>query len=102
MEQIPNKTINARLKKINQIFQKQYQQSLKNLKNKELLCIVEGNSSEHEFFYAARDIRFAPQIDGEILINDKTIDETIQNGYYKVKITEILGEDIIGCIVKKG
>ena len=77
-------------------------EDLKNLKNKELLCIVEGNSSEHEFFYAARDIRFAPQIDGEILINDKTIDETIQNGYYKVKITEILGEDIIGCIVKKG
>ena len=59
-------------------------------------------SRQHEFSYAARGIRFAPQSDGGILINDKTIAGTIQNGYYKVKITEILGEDIIGCIVKKG
>lgn len=101
MEQIPSKTIHSRLKKINKIFTRQYQQNLKKLKGAEVTALIEGKSKEHEFFYAGRELRFAPEIDGEILINDKTIDEEITSGYYKVKITEIAGEDILGCVIGK-
>ena len=100
MEQIPQKIVNARLKKINNFFLTQYKDSLKSLVGKEIIAIVEGKSSEHEFFYSARDVRHAPQIDGEILINDSLI-KPIEAGFYKVKLTEIAGESLIGCIVDR-
>lgn len=101
MEQIPSKVIHARLKQINQIFMRQYKQNLKKLEGQEVTAIIEGKSREHEFFYAGREVRFAPEIDGEILINDKAINEEITSGYYKVKITEVVGENVVGCVVGK-
>ncbi|PZT47616.1 ribosomal protein S12 methylthiotransferase RimO [Helicobacter valdiviensis] len=101
MEQIEPKLIKARLKKIDTIFSKQYKEGLKNLLHQEIDVIIEGKSQEHEFFFSARDIRFAPQIDGEILINDKEIDEELQTGYYRVKITQIAGENPVGCVIGK-
>lgn len=100
MEQIPQKIVNARLKEINKIFLKQYKDSLKSLVGEEIVAIVEGESSEHEFFYSARDVRYAPQVDGEILINDSLI-KSIEAGFYKVKLTEIAGENLIGCIIDR-
>lgn len=99
LEQIPQKTINARLKTINKIFLKQYKKNLKNLVGKEIVAILEGKSAESEYFYSARDIRFAPEIDGEILINDKEIEEDLEVGYYRVKITEVVGESVLGCVL---
>ena len=101
MEQIPSKTTNERLKTINKIFQKQYKKNLKKLIGQEFPIIIEGISKEHEFLYSARDMRFAPEIDGEILINDKSIDENLDIGFYQVKITEVKGENIIGCVIAK-
>ncbi|WP_104721931.1 30S ribosomal protein S12 methylthiotransferase RimO [Helicobacter mesocricetorum] len=101
MEQIPQKIKNSRLKQINTIFQKQYRQNLKNLVGREIIAILEGISEESEYFYKARDMRFAPEIDGEILINDKTIEESLEVGFYRVRITEILGDTILGCVIGK-
>lgn len=101
MEQVPKAVIQKRLKIISQIFQKQYQKSLLNLKGQEITAILEGVSSEHEFFWSGRDMRFAPEIDGEILINDKMIQEDLKAGFYRVKITEIAGEEAIGCVVSQ-
>ncbi|MCH5322660.1 MAG: 30S ribosomal protein S12 methylthiotransferase RimO [Helicobacter sp.] len=101
MEQIPKAVIQKRLKIISQIFQEQYQKSLFNLKGQEITAILEGVSSEHEFFWSGRDMRFAPEIDGEILINDKMIQEDLKAGFYRVKITEIAGEEAIGCVVSQ-
>ncbi|CAM2948160.1 30S ribosomal protein S12 methylthiotransferase RimO [Helicobacter burdigaliensis] len=101
MEQISPKVIQTRLKKIDKIFSKQYKEGLKRLINCEIDVIIEGKSSEHEFFFSARDVRFAPQIDGEILINDKEIEEELKTGYYRVKITQIAGENPVGCVIGK-
>lgn len=101
MEQIPQKIKNIRLKQIHTLFQKQYQQSLKNLVGKEITAILEGISEESEYLYKARDIRFAPEIDGEILINDKTFEESLEFGFYRIKITEIVGDTLIGCVIGK-
>ncbi|MBD5164229.1 30S ribosomal protein S12 methylthiotransferase RimO [Helicobacter sp.] len=99
LEQIPQKVINARLKAINKIFLKQYKKDLKALVGKEIIAILEGKSTESEYFYSAREIRFAPEIDGEILINDKEIEEELETGYYRVKITEVIGESVLGCVL---
>ncbi|MDY3113934.1 MAG: 30S ribosomal protein S12 methylthiotransferase RimO, partial [Helicobacter sp.] len=99
LEQIPQKTINSRLKEVNKIFSKSYKESLKNLVGKEIVAIVEGRSQESEFFYSARDMRFAPEIDGEILINDSLCGD-LRSGYYVVKISEVVGENVLGCAVR--
>lgn len=99
LEQVPQKTINERLKRINKIFLKQYKKDLKALVGSEILAILEGKSAESEYFYSARDIRFAPEIDGEILINDKEIEGDLEAGYYRVKITEVAGENVLGCVL---
>lgn len=99
LEQIPQKIINARLKAMNRIFTKQYKAGLKELVGKEVVAIVEGKSTESEYFYSARDMRFAPEIDGEILINDSKIEGDLKAGYYRVKITEVAGENVLGCVL---
>lgn len=101
MEQIPQKTINARLKAINAIFTKQYQADLKALKDEEIVAIIEGKSEESEYFYSARDVRFAPSVDGEILINDSLLEGELEAGYYKVKITEVVGENVLGRVIAR-
>lgn len=101
MEQIPQKIVNARLKAINAIFTKQYQVDLKALKDKEIIAIIEGKSEESEYFYSARDVRFAPNIDGEILINDSLLEGALETGYYRVKITEVVGENVLGLVIAR-
>ena len=44
-------------------------------------------------------MRFAPEIDGEILINDSKIEGDLKTGYYRVKITEVTGENVLGCVL---
>ncbi|MBX7490360.1 30S ribosomal protein S12 methylthiotransferase RimO [Helicobacter turcicus] len=99
MEQIPQKIINARLKEMDAIFTKQYKADLRALVGREIVAIIEGKSQESEYFYSARDVRFAPSIDGEILINDTELNEELKAGYYRVKITEVVGENVIGCVI---
>ena len=38
-------------------------------------------------------------IDGEILINDSKIEGDLKAGYYRVKITEVAGENVLGCVL---
>ncbi len=101
MPQIPQKIIQARLKKINEIFERQYKHGLKATLGQEIDVIVDGISQEGEYFYSARDKRFAPEIDGEILINDNALSEPLDCGYYVAKITEIAGDDVLGCVLRK-
>ena len=61
--------------------------------------MVEGKSTESEYFYSARDMLFALEIDGEILINDSKIEGDLKAGYYRVKITEVAGENVLGCVL---
>ena len=46
-------------------------------------------------------MRFAPNIDGEIFINDSCIGEDLEAGYYRVKITEVVGENVLGSVIAR-
>ncbi|MFA6685775.1 MAG: 30S ribosomal protein S12 methylthiotransferase RimO, partial [Arcobacteraceae bacterium] len=62
--------------------------------------VVDGISDEHEFLLSAKELLWAPEIDGEILINDKDIDEDIVYGkIYKAKITEMVGDKLVATIL---
>jgi ribosomal protein S12 methylthiotransferase RimO len=64
--------------------------------------VVDGESSEHEYLLSARKLLWAPDIDGEIYINDNELNQKIQFGViYTAKVTEISGDKLIATIIKK-
>jgi ribosomal protein S12 methylthiotransferase len=68
---------------------------------KEIQVVVDGESDEHEYLLSARKLSWAPDIDGEIYINDKEIKEDISFGtIYTAKITELSGDKLIATILK--
>jgi tRNA A37 methylthiotransferase MiaB len=63
--------------------------------------VVDGESDEHEYLLSARKLCWAPDIDGEIYINDNEIDEKIKFGkIYKARVTELSGDKLIATIIK--
>ena len=69
--------------------------------HKEFEVVVDGESSEHEYLLSARKLSWAPDIDGEIYINDNDISEKIKFGkIYTARITELSGDKLIATIIK--
>lgn len=64
--------------------------------------VVDGTSDEHEYLLSARKLSWAPDIDGEIYINDNELNEEIKAGIiYSAKVTDISGDKLIATIIKK-
>ena len=64
--------------------------------------VVDGESSEHEYLLSARKLSWAPDIDGEIYINDNELNGEIKTGIiYQAKITELSGDKLIATILKE-
>jgi len=92
LEQLPKEVISKRADILGKIAKEKVQESLQNMVGKECKIIVDGISSEHELLLSGRDYRWAPDIDGEILIND-TNDFKVNSGdYFKAYISEIAGD----------
>lgn len=94
-------TLNERIKKATKVVKNGQKNSLKRMLHQEIEVIVEERSSEHDYFYSARDSRWAPEIDGEILINDSECGTIEPYSYYIAKVTEIAGENLVAKLVQK-
>lgn len=99
MEQIPSKTINARLKTISKITQNSTQASFLKLLNKRVKIELNGRSSEGQFFYGAKLLEWDREIDGEVLINDSEILDLKVGGIYECEISEFIKPNLIGKIL---
>lgn len=98
---IDKETIQKRIAILNTIVEEKTAQSLDKEVGEEIEVITLGESSEHEFFIAARKLSWAEEIDGEILINENASADTIETGKrYIAKITERAGENLIGTIIR--
>lgn len=62
--------------------------------------LTEGESSEHEFFIGARKISWAPEIDGEILINDSEVGKVEVGKRYMAYVQECVGDKLIATVTK--
>jgi len=62
--------------------------------------VIDGESEEHEFLLSARKLIWAPEIDGEIYVNDRTDDasELEFTKVYKAKITDIVGDILTATV----
>ena len=99
-EKIPAKIINARAKKLGKIASDVELKSLNKLINTEISLIIDGESDEHEFLLSARALNWTPEVDGEIYVNDREIDEELTYGkIYRARITEISGTKLLATVV---
>ncbi len=62
--------------------------------------VIDGESDEHEFLLSARKLMWAPDIDGEVYVNDRTddINELEFTKVYKAKITDIVGDILTATV----
>jgi len=101
-DKIPAKVINKRAAILGKIASEVMQRSLQGEIGKEVQVVIDGESEEHEYLLSARELLWAPEIDGEIYINESSSDEEPEFGkIYKAKITDMLG-NILTATVENG
>jgi len=76
------------------------QKSLNAEIGKECELVIDGPSEEHEFLLSARKLIWAPEIDGELYVNDATDDskELEFSRIYRAKITDIVGDILTATV----
>ena len=101
LEQIPQEIISQRATEIGEIAREAMLKSQEALIGKEIRVIIDGESSEHEFLLTARPTLWAPEIDGEVLIND-TNDLAVEHGdYFIAKVTQVADITPVATLVEK-
>lgn len=100
MSQIPARTISRRLNKIEKITREAIDSSMRTLVGKKIPLIIEGASSEGEFFYGAKPLTWDKDIDGEILINESYVQNLKAGGLYECEITEFAGDRLLARVLK--
>lgn len=91
-EKLSQELIDERAEILGEICKGSEMASLQAEIGKEIELVIDGESDEHEFLLSARKTIWAPEIDGEIYVNDKSIDEEFEFGViYKAKVTDIVG-----------
>lgn len=99
-DKIPEKIINKRLSKLNKLIEKKFHKSLDKQIGKTTKVLTLAQNSEHDLFIGARALIWGEEIDGEILINDKEINEVKIGQCYKAKITQRVGDKLVATILK--
>ena len=98
-EKIDAETIGERALKLGEIAAYCEEQSLRALIGKEIEIVVDGESEEHEYLLSARALNWAPEIDGELYVNDSEIDGELEFGViYRAKVTEIAGFKLLATV----
>ncbi len=101
LEQLPKDLISKRATILGEIAKKKMLDSNKKLINKEIELIIDGISSEHEFLLSARPSNWAPEIDGEVLINDSSDFKVEHGDYYIAKVTQLADITPLATLIKK-
>ena len=97
---IDDETKSKRVEILGDIAVEATKKSLQSELGKECELIIDGESDEHEFLLSARKLIWAPEIDGEIYVNDRTdeLQELEFAKIYKAKITDIAGDVLTATV----
>ncbi|MEN5387303.1 30S ribosomal protein S12 methylthiotransferase RimO [Aliarcobacter skirrowii] len=102
VDKIEQELIDERAEILGEIISNTTLKSLENDIGKTFEVYISGESDEHEYLLSARKTIWAPEIDGEIYINDNENEEQIVFGdIYEVLITNIAGDKLLAKIIKK-
>ncbi len=106
LDKVPQDIIDARAEILGEIISKITQESLEKEVGKTFNVYIDGESQEHEYLLSARKTTWAPDIDGEIYINDNELfeeenQEQLQFGkIYTVRTTELVGDKLLATVIK--
>jgi len=95
-DQVPMRTRVRRQRQIRELHQRMSAEMNQNMLDREIDVLVEGVSEETDLLLKGRFYGQAPEIDGQVLINDG---EAQPGDIVRVKITEALPYDLVGGIV---
>ncbi len=98
-EKIPDDTIAHRAQILGDIASECAKKSLQEKIGATVDIIIDGESDEHEYLLSAKESIWAPEIDGEIYVNDRSKDEDLEFGIiYKATITELVGDILTATV----
>ncbi len=98
-DKISKESIEHRAEVLGEIAKEVMQDSLEKEIGSTLELVIDGESDEHEYLLSARKLLWAPEIDGEIYINDRTSDTELEFGkIYKAKVTELVGDILTATV----
>ncbi|SFV50890.1 Ribosomal protein S12p Asp88 (E. coli) methylthiotransferase [hydrothermal vent metagenome] len=100
MKPVDEEVIEERVEKLELIAKETTKISLEKMIGKTIKVILDGESDEHEYILSARPTLWAKDIDGDILINDTSDLEIVFGAIYEAKITELVGDRLLGMLVK--
>jgi len=97
---LSQEVIDERAERLGAIAAEAEKASLEAEVGKEIELVIDGESDEHEFLLSARKLIWAPDIDGEIYVNDKEIDEELEFGVvYRAKVTDLVGTTLTATVI---
>ena len=99
-EKVDEDEVTTRLELIEEIVKTKHEKSLNNELGKTIQIIIEGESSEGEFFMGAKKISWAPEIDGEILVNESDVGALEVGKAYEAKVKELVGDKLLVSVTK--
>ncbi|QOY52458.1 30S ribosomal protein S12 methylthiotransferase RimO [Candidatus Sulfurimonas baltica] len=98
-QKISAEVIAERADILGQITSECLEKSLRAEIGKEVELVIDGESDEHEYLLSAKELIWAPEIDGEIYVNDRTKDDDLVFGkIYKAKITDMVGNILTATV----
>jgi len=98
---VPNRTIQARRRKLMKLQQQISTKTKAEWVGREIDLLVEGESEETELLWEGRTSLHAPEIDGKVFINDFGPHETLVPGtFYRAEITESHDYDVVARILE--
>ena len=98
-DKIAPEVIDARADVLGAIAEAAKMASLEKMVGREVTLVIDGESEEHEYLLSARDLRWAPDIDGEIYVNDNALDEELTFGIpYRATITGLVGDTLTATV----
>lgn len=99
-DKVPDEVIDQRAVEIGKIIERITKEKLESEIGNELDIVIDGPSEEHEYLLSARDLRWAPEIDGEIYVNDSELEGELKFGkIYKARITELTGTTLLATVI---
>ena len=98
-EKVDEDIVEQRLLTLDTIIKQKEHKSLKKDIGKSIEAYLDGTSNESDLLLSARKKIWAPEVDGEILINDSEVENLQVGNLYTVKIEKLLGDKLVGTII---
>ncbi|MEF3192357.1 MAG: 30S ribosomal protein S12 methylthiotransferase RimO [Campylobacterales bacterium] len=99
-DKIDPKEIRRRLKIIEKSVAKLHRNNAKKMVGQKILATLTGVSDEGDYFWEAKALLWAPEIDGKILINDSEVDAPETGRLYEVEITSHAGQTLLATLLR--